>query len=171
MFPSRKESRVPQHSNSRADLFLPLPSFATNYPTVTKSWPFTARSWPLSFTPIPERLYPCEGHGSQRTHHPQRKPRYKTRHQALPTHESRRKTLQTEVGPSVPKVAPRPPTRYDASVCHRDGSNGFTHIPGTHLDDPRRKQRLCSPARVAVRRAPSPLLSINIYLYRLPVSK
>ena len=32
--PSRKESRVPQlvpqHSNSRADLFLPLPSFATN---------------------------------------------------------------------------------------------------------------------------------------------
>ena len=130
-----------------------------------KSWPFTARSWPLSFTPIPERLYPCEGHGSQRTHHPQRKPRYKTRHQALPTHESRRKTLQTEVGPSVPKVAPRPPTRYDASVCHRDGSNGFTHIPGTHLDDPRRKQRLCSPARVAVRRAPTPLLSIYIYLY------
>ena len=42
-------------------------------------------------------------------------------------------------------------------------SNGFTHIPGTHLDDPRRKQRLCGPARVAVRRAPSPLLSINIY--------
>ena len=38
----------------------------------------------------------------------------------------------------------------------------FTHNPGTHLDDPRRKQRLCSPARVAVRRAPSPLLSINI---------
>ena len=30
LFPSRKESRVPQHSNSRADLFLPLPSFATN---------------------------------------------------------------------------------------------------------------------------------------------
>mgnify|MGYP001312785231 CR=1 FL=1 len=46
-------------------------------PTIplTKSWPFTARSWPLSFTPIPERLHPCEGHGSQRTHHPQRKPR------------------------------------------------------------------------------------------------
>ena len=38
--PSRKESRVPQlvpqHSNSRADLLLPLPSFGTNYPTNKK---------------------------------------------------------------------------------------------------------------------------------------
>ena len=87
-------------------------------------------------------------------------------HDRHETYESRRKTLQTEVGPSVPKVAPRPPTRYDASVCHRDGSNGFTHIPGTHLDDPRRKQRLCSPARVAVRRAPSdrPRSSLLTYI-------
>ena len=75
--------------------------------------------------------------------------------------------LGTKPRSGSPPLTPRPPTRYDASVCHRDGSNGFTHIPGTHLDDPRRKQRLCSPARVAVRRAPSPLLSINIYLISL----
>ena len=41
--PSRKESRVPQlvpqHSNSRADLLLPLPSFGTNYPTKQKVGP------------------------------------------------------------------------------------------------------------------------------------
>ena len=49
-------------------------------------------------------------------------------------------------------------------ATHRDGSNGFTHIPDAHLDDPN-KQRPCDPALVALRRAPSPLLSIYIYLH------
>ena len=51
---------------------------------------------------------------------------------------------------------------------HRNFRKTFAKVPDgatvqvSHLDDRRRKQRLCSPARVAVRRAPSPLLSITV---------
>ena len=52
----------------------------------------------------------------------------------------------------------------DASVCHRDSPNDFTHITGTHLDDPRPKQRLCDPALVALRRSAALRLPAPLYL-------
>ena len=64
-----------------------------------------------------------------------------------------------KLAPRRSKVAPRPPTRHDASVCHRAGSNGFTHISGTHLDDARPKTRRPSPPPALLAPRHSPLLT------------
>ena len=115
-----------------------------------KSWPFTARSWPLSFTPIPERLYPCEGHGSQPTHHPRRTPRYRTRHQSFPIHKSRRKILQ-KVGPSTLKSGP---SATDEARRLGVPPRRFQRLH-PHLRHPSRRCTTQNPAPLASARPPS----------------
>ena len=56
---------------------------------------------------------------------------------------------------------------YEVPATRADRFNGLTQLPGTRHDDPQRKTRRPSLRPPAVRRAPSPLLSINIYYYRI----
>ena len=123
--PSRKESGVPQlvpqHSNSRADLLLPLPSFGTNYPTKQKVGPSQPEVGPSHSHPSLSAYTRARGmdhsppitldahHGTGRAIN--RFP--STRGVAKPS---------KKLAPRRSKVAPQPPTRHDASVCHRAGS-------------------------------------------------
>ena len=105
-------------------------------------------------------------HGLHRTQTPLRhNTQIPPRHPCLKTGAFRNaRSVKDE--PWLPKLNPAAAARYDALVTCCASSNGPTHLPGIHHDDPQPKTRRPSLRPPSMRRAPSPLLSINIYLYR-----
>ena len=110
-------------------------------------------------------------HGLHRTQTPLRhNTQIPPRHPCLKTGAFRNaRSVKDE--PWLPKLNPAAAARYDALVTCCASSNGPTHLPGIHHDDPQPKTRRPSLRPPSMRRAPSPLLSINIYLYELYLIK
>ena len=104
-------------------------------------------------------------HGLHRTQTPLRhNTQIPPRHPCLKTGAFRNaRSVKDE--PWLPKLNPAAAARYDALVTCCASSNGPTHLPGIHHDDPQPKTRRPSLRPPSMRRAPSPLLSINIYFY------
>ena len=167
--PSRKESRVPQlvpqHSNSRADLLLPLPSFGTNYPTKQKVGPSQPEVGPSHSHPSLSAYTRARG----MDHSP---PITLNAHPGIGRAIKRCPRMRAVAKPSKPKLDPRC-QKWTLMSGHRREAYDASVVP------PRRSQRLhphprhpsrrpttqTAPLRPCTRRRAPRFVSAPLYLH------